>query len=208
MITPIAIAGDQRDVGDVVGAELRDELRPRDRLEDVVRRHRQERVGEHHDERDALGLADVDDGPEHAAEQATHTGSHGTHRPSRRRSSRLGRPERADAIHSARSSRRGPVPVNTPACVRRAARRGTRRRPDVPLRGAGGRRFPARQADPQRAVPRRVRRLQPRLRLRRGAAGADRGGARSTRAIAARVGTRAVVTGSLLFFGLNVLAFW
>ena len=162
----------QRDVGDVVGAELRDELRSRDRLEDVVRRHRQERVGEHHDERDALLLADVDDRSEEAAEQATHqvrmvppAGAAAGVRPGARAQRDrwlLDSPRAADAGCGLERARR-------------EARRRPRRRPHLPLRRPRGGRLPARQAHSQRAVPRRIRRLQPRLRLRRGAPGAERG---------------------------------
>ena len=163
--------GDQRDVGDVVGAELGDELRARDRLEDVVRRHRQERVGEHHDERDAFLLADVDDRSEAGGGAGDPSG-------------RMVPPARLPRPGSPAAGRRTAIDRPDAAdagCglerARREARRGARGRPDVPLRRAGRRRVPARQAHSQRPVPRRVRRLQPRLRLRRGAAGAGRGAA-------------------------------
>jgi hypothetical protein len=54
-------AGGQLHVRQVVGAERGDELRARDRLEDVVRRHREERVGEHQQRGCRFALAELDD---------------------------------------------------------------------------------------------------------------------------------------------------
>ena len=65
-------AGEQRHVGDVVGPQVLDELRSRDRLQDVVGRHREERVEEHQDERDALRLAHFHDGAKNALQDAAH----------------------------------------------------------------------------------------------------------------------------------------
>ena len=52
-------AGRELDVGQVVGAQAGDELRPRDRLDDVVRRHRQERVGEHQERGGELAFPEL-----------------------------------------------------------------------------------------------------------------------------------------------------
>ena len=51
-------------VGKVVGAERVDELRAGRRLDDVVTRHRQERIGEHQHHRDELCIPHVDDAAE------------------------------------------------------------------------------------------------------------------------------------------------
>ena len=58
------------DVGEVVGAQARDELGARDRFDDVVRRHRQERVGEHHEPRAELAFPELRHGGERATEPA------------------------------------------------------------------------------------------------------------------------------------------
>ena len=63
----------EQHVGKIVGPEIGDELRSRDRLEDVVGRHREERIREHHDGREALLPADFDQWREHALEQHGHS---------------------------------------------------------------------------------------------------------------------------------------
>ncbi len=54
--------------GNVVGAELVDVLRPRDRLDDVVRGHRQEGVGEHQEGRAGLSFPELRHGSQGATE--------------------------------------------------------------------------------------------------------------------------------------------
>ena len=61
--------GDEQDVGNVVGAERRDEARPRNRLHDVVRRHREERVAEHHERRDGFLAPQLDDRRQQSLQQ-------------------------------------------------------------------------------------------------------------------------------------------
>ena len=55
-------AGDQQHPGQVAGAELADELRPRQRLDDVVGRHHQERVQEHQQQRSGFLPSDLHEG--------------------------------------------------------------------------------------------------------------------------------------------------
>jgi hypothetical protein len=62
----------QRDVGQVVGAEIADELRPRDRLQDVPHRHGEERVREHQERDDDFLVAQFHDGPQQAFEHGVY----------------------------------------------------------------------------------------------------------------------------------------
>ena len=65
-------AGGEQHVGQVVGPEILDELRAGDRLDDVVGRHRQERVGEHQQGRCRLLAPDGRDGAQQAREEGPH----------------------------------------------------------------------------------------------------------------------------------------
>ena len=59
--------GDELHVRKVLGAEIRDVFRPRDRLHDVVRGHRQERIGEHQQDGCRLVRPHLSEGPQQPA---------------------------------------------------------------------------------------------------------------------------------------------
>ena len=65
-------AAAKQHVREVVGAQLGDELRPRQRLEDVVGGHRQERVGEHQQRDGAFAVAQGDDSSEEQTDPVGH----------------------------------------------------------------------------------------------------------------------------------------
>jgi len=56
----------EQHIGQVVGPQLRDELRPRHRLDDVVGRHCQKGVREHQERGDALIFLELDEQPNDA----------------------------------------------------------------------------------------------------------------------------------------------
>src|SRR4029079_7490562 len=58
--------------GQVVGAKVLDELRPRYRLQRRVGSHHQERIGEHHHRRPELAFAELDDGRQQLAKECVH----------------------------------------------------------------------------------------------------------------------------------------
>ena len=64
--TPMMKPAASRTYGRLSAPRSGDELRPRDRLDDVVGRHREERVGEHHERGEALLLPHFDEGAKDA----------------------------------------------------------------------------------------------------------------------------------------------